>query len=258
MFVGHIGAGLIVKRVEPRLNVGALLFAALFADILLWLLVILGVESVSAVEVTDSARFFHFVFPYSHGLVSSIAWSILAAVVGWVLVGVRFPGRSRVALALAIGVASHFFLDLIVHVPDLPVLGQSSVKVGLGLWRHMPIALAVELLIAAVALIVFLRSAPLSRARAWIAGALVVVTAGLTAAGPYIPGDPPPAAVLGLSSLATLTVVVLLGFVVEGRAGVTAVREGGVGSRRAGRRGMNGSGMRAESGASDDREEVGR
>jgi hypothetical protein len=58
--------------------------------------------------------------------------------------------------------------------------------------------------------------------------------------------------------LATLAVVVLLGFIVEGRAGVTAVRKGGVGSRRAGRREVNGSGMGVESGSSDDREEAGR
>ena len=45
MFVGHLGAGLAVKAAEPRWNLGVLFAAALFADLLLWTLVLAGVES---------------------------------------------------------------------------------------------------------------------------------------------------------------------------------------------------------------------
>lgn len=220
MFVGHIGAGLLVKRFEPRLNLGVLLFAALYADLLLWTLVILGTESPGAPEASGSARFFTFVFPYSHGLVASILWSGIAAAAGWFLAPRGTSRRAKVACALALAVFSHFALDLIVHVPDLPVLGQDSPKLGFGLWRQMPIALGIELSLAAVALVLYLNAARLSRAKAFLVCAIVVVTAVLTAAGPYIPGDPPPAVVLALSSLLTLIVVVLLGLVVEGRSKV--------------------------------------
>lgn len=222
MFVGHIGAGLLVKRLEPRLNLGVLLLAALFADILLWTLVILGAESPGAPETSGSARFFTFVFPYSHGLVASIFWSGIAAAAGWFLVSRGTSRRTRVAGALALAVCSHFVLDLIVHVPDLPVLGQSSPKLGFGLWREMPIALGVELSLAAVALVLYLNTARLSRAKALLACAMVVVTAALTAAGPYVHGDPPTADVLALTSLSTLIAVVLLGLVVEGRFRIMA------------------------------------
>jgi hypothetical protein len=222
VFVGHIGAGLLVKRLEPRLNLGVLLFAALFADLLLWTLVILGVEAPGAPETSGHARFFTFVFPYSHGLAASILWTTLAAAVGWFLVPRGTSRRARVAGALALAVCSHFVLDLIVHVPDLPVLGQDSPKLGFGLWRHMPVALGVELSFAAIALVLYLNAARLSRARALLVCAIVVVTAALTAAGPYVSGDPPPAVVLALSSLLTLIGVVLLGLVVEGRFGVVA------------------------------------
>jgi hypothetical protein len=186
--------------------------------------VIFGVESVSVPKATSSGKFFTFVFPYSHGLASSVLWSLLVALAGWLLVGAQFPHRSKLAWILALAVLSHFALDFIVHVPDLPISGQSSRKLGLGLWHHMPIALSVELVFAAVALVVYLRSASLTRPRAAVAGGMVLVAAGLTAAGPYIPGEPPAAAALAASSLATLLVVVLLGFAVEGRFGVTAAR----------------------------------
>lgn len=222
MFVGHIGAGLIAKRIEPRLNLGALLFAVLFADLLLWVLVICGVESVGTAEATGSGRFFTFEFPYSHGLLSTGLWSVLAAGAGWAFAGPEAPRRRRLAWAAGLAVFSHFALDFLVHVPDLPVLGSDSPRLGLGLWRHMPLALAVELLIAGAALVVYLRTARLSRARTLLACGMVAVAAALTAVGPYIPGEPPPAAALAMSSLATLMLFVLLGFAVEGRVGVMA------------------------------------
>lgn len=215
MFVGHLGAGLVAKRIEPRLNLGVLFVAALFVDILLWVLVLLGAESVGTPQSAGSARFLTFDFPYSHGLVSNVLWSALAGLAGWFLVGPTMPRRTRVAWAM---------LDLIVHVPDLPILGEGSPKLGLSLWRHMPIALTLELLLAAGALAVYLYSARLSLGRTILVCAIVAVAAILTAAGPYIPGASPPARMLALSSLTTLIVIVALGFVVDGRVGLTTSR----------------------------------
>jgi len=226
MFVGHLGAGMLVKRFEPRLNLGALFAAALFADILLWGLVALGVESVGPPESTGAARFFTFVFPYSHGLVANVLWSAVAALVGWLLVAPSVPRRARLAWALGVAAFSHFLLDLIVHVPDLPLLGAQSPRVGLGLWRHMSIALLLELALAGGALAIYLGTARLARGRALLVIGTVAVTGLLTAVGPYLPGPPPAARTLALSSLATLGVVVVLGFVVERRFGILAARRG--------------------------------
>jgi hypothetical protein len=109
---------LVVKRFGPRLNLGALLFAALYSDLLLWVLVIVGVESVIIPEATASARFFSFVFPYSHGLVPNILWSVLAGVAGLFSVAPQGSRRSKLAWALVLAVFSHFVLDLIVHVVE--------------------------------------------------------------------------------------------------------------------------------------------
>ena len=217
MFVGHLGAGLAVKAAEPRWNLGALLAAALFADLLLWALVLAGVESVGAPVRSGGARFFTFAFPYSHGALASAGWTLAAAMVGWIAAGPGTPRRARLACALAIAVASHFLLDLVVHVPDLPIAGGDSAKLGMGLWRAMPVALAVELLMAAGALAYCLRRVRLSRWRRVLLVTLVAVAGALTALGPYLPGDPPPASSLAASSLLTLVALVVAGFVVDGR-----------------------------------------
>ena len=125
---------------------------------------------------------------------------------------------------MGLAVFSHFVLDLIVHVPDLPILGRESPTLGLGLWREMPVALALELLLTAGALAIYLQSAHLARARRILVCATVAVAAVLTAAGPYLPGAPPPARLLALSSLATLIILVALGFAVEGRVAIAADR----------------------------------
>ena len=192
MFVGHIGAGLAMKRIEPRLNLGALLLAAMFADALLWLLVLLGVESVGAPVDTGRGKFFTFVFPYSHGLAASLVWSALAV------------------------------LDVIDHVPEMPLLGQGSPKLGLGLWQSMPAALALELGLAAAGLATYLARVRLSKGRRTLVTSLVLVAAAMTAAGPYASGPLPPANALAAVSLAVELAVTLVGFFVERRLGLAA------------------------------------
>jgi len=223
VFVGHIGAGLALKRFEPRLNLGALLFAALFADALLWVLVLLGIESIGTPVDAGHGKFFTFVFPYSHGLAASLGWSALAGLVGW-LAPTGVTGRARLAGALAAAVFSHFVLDFIDHVPDMPLLGEGSAKLGLGLWRHMPLAIAVELVITGAGLALYLSRIRLSKGRAALVAGLALMAALLTAAGPYAPGPPPPAAVLAATSLVTVFAVVLVGFSVERRFALTVRR----------------------------------
>lgn len=224
MLVGHLGAGLALKAAAPRANLGALVAGALFADLLLWTLVMLGVEAVGAPVESDGARFLTFTFPYSHGLVASAAAALVACGATWVVLGAREPQRARIAAALGLAVASHFVLDWVVHVPDLPVAGAASPKLGLGLWRTMPLALAVEIALAAAATIAWLAVLRPPRGRAWLLAIVLVVTAGLTAAGPYAGGDLPPPRVLAATTLASLAIVVGVGFLVDRRVGLLAGR----------------------------------
>lgn len=77
MFAGHLAAGLVLKKMERRLNLGWLFFAALFHDFLLGILVLSGLEQIHIPTDFAQTHYLTFTFPYSHGLVASIIWSAL-------------------------------------------------------------------------------------------------------------------------------------------------------------------------------------
>jgi hypothetical protein len=72
-----------------------------------------------------------------------------------------FVHDRRVAIfaVIAGAVFSHWLLDLVVHMPDLPLLGDSD-KVGFGLWRWMWISLPLELATMIGGAILYARFAP--------------------------------------------------------------------------------------------------
>jgi hypothetical protein len=216
MFVGHIGAGLIAKRVEPRLNLGTVFVAALFPDILLWCLVLIGVENV--VVTTDFAitHYFTFDFPYSHSLASNIVFTAVAGLLAFALTG-SVPGRLRIAIVFALAYLSHFLLDIVVHVPDIPFLGRDSPKLGLGLWSMMPVALALEFALAGVALFWYMEGPRTTIHGKPLVAGLVILLAAMTGAGPYLTTQVPESVWLALTSLVTLGVIVLIGFWADGK-----------------------------------------
>lgn len=161
MGVGHFAAGLIFKRVEPRINLGLLFFAAILCDFLLGIFFWLGLEHATVPANYVDVSSVRFDFPYSHGLVASIGWAVLV----FLLAKVTNSNSRRVGIVLALAVFSHFILDFIVHVPELPLLRRDSTKLGLGLWNHMTLALILELLIVVVGLLLYLKTVTTTRAR---------------------------------------------------------------------------------------------
>ena len=68
-------------------------------------------------------------------------------------------GRNRAAAIIgALVVLSHWFLDLLVHVPDLTIAG-SPPKLGLGLWNYPAIEMPLELILTFGALWIYARKA---------------------------------------------------------------------------------------------------
>ncbi len=49
------------------------------------------------------------------------------------------PRRRAIAFVLGAAVLLHWVFDLIVHTPDLPLLGDGSTKAGFGLWNDAPV-----------------------------------------------------------------------------------------------------------------------
>ncbi|NPC54273.1 hypothetical protein [Caenimonas soli] len=141
MFIGHFGVGFAAKRVSPRVSLGTAFLAAQFLDLLWPTFLLVGLESVriapGATAVTPLI-FDH--YPISHGL---------AAVMGWALalgaVYALATKNARGALVVGALVVSHWLLDAIVHVPDLPLMPGAEMMVGLGLWQSKAATMAVEI-----------------------------------------------------------------------------------------------------------------
>jgi hypothetical protein len=66
--------------------------------------------------------------------------------------------NNSVALVVALAVMSHWLLDLVVHTPDLPLLSDSSLKLGLGLWNSAVATYALEAILLSAGLWLYLRS----------------------------------------------------------------------------------------------------
>ena len=154
MFIGHFGLGFAAKQVAPRVSLGTAFLAAQFLDLLWPNFLLLGIESVrvapGATAVTPLI-FDH--YPISHSLVAAIGWGLgLGAV--YALTRRNMPG----ALLVAALVVSHWVLDLIVHVPDLPLMPGADTMVGLGLWQSKAATLAVEVPIFAAGVWLYAKS----------------------------------------------------------------------------------------------------
>ncbi|MHC4214015.1 MAG: hypothetical protein ACYSWP_11645 [Planctomycetota bacterium] len=61
------------------------------------------------------------------------------------------------AIVLSIGVISHWFLDVLVHDPEIPVFFDRF-KIGVGLWNYPWTALCFEIILLLLAGYYFLRS----------------------------------------------------------------------------------------------------
>jgi membrane-bound metal-dependent hydrolase YbcI (DUF457 family) len=207
MFAGHVGAALVIARAERRVNVGVFVFAALLLDVLLWIFVFAGWESVRIPADFASRHQAAFVFPYSHSLLAAAWWSAVAGaaiIVWWQPLD---QARIRAGALVAAAVFSHWLLDALVHEPEMPLAGAGSAKVGLALWNDIPLALGVEALIVVAGAVLFVAGAGLSRARATGLIALCVLILVVTVAGMTVAPPPPSALAMAESSLAVIAVV---------------------------------------------------
>jgi hypothetical protein len=212
MFLGHYGVAFALKRAEPRVSLGSLFLSVALVDTMWGVFLLTGWERARVFPGLTPVTPLEFTsYPLTHSLAAAAAWALLAGAIMY-----SWPTRDTSrhhwlkALVVCIAVASHWFLDLVVHIPDLPLLGDDSRKVGLGLWRSLPATLGVELLVFLAGFLLYLRWRIRSgRARV----GRIVFLAGLLAAlyAASILGPPPPnmkmvagAAIIGTLVLASL------------------------------------------------------
>jgi len=140
MFIGHFAVAFGIKRAAPDVKLGTAMVAACFLDLVWPLLAAAGVETVKIDPGNMVLSPLDFVsYPYSHSLVMTLVWAALfAGIYRW------RGGSARGAWWLGLAVASHWFLDLIVHRPDLPLAPGLDMRFGLGLWNSLAGTLVVE------------------------------------------------------------------------------------------------------------------
>ncbi len=198
MFIGHFALGLAAKRAAPRTSIGSLTLAAVFLDALWPLFLLLGVERAAISPVSsNSFLFLNFTYyPISHSLVMAVVWSVVFALF--------YKWRtqySRGALWVGLLVLSHWVLDFMVHVPDLP-LWPGGPRVGLGLWNYPVVTIVIESAMFLAGVWIY---ASMTRARNRIGraalGAYVIVLAALYVADGCSKSPPPNIPVVALTAI---------------------------------------------------------
>ena len=148
MFLGHYGVAFGLKRAEPKLSLGTLFVAVQLPDLLWGIFVLLGWEHARIVPGYTAITPLEFLsYPISHSLVGTVSWGIVAAALYY-----SWPTRDtsrhwQAAAIVGLAVVSHYPLDVLVHVADLPLLGSDSTKLGLSLWNNPTATLVAEALV---------------------------------------------------------------------------------------------------------------
>lgn len=140
MFIGHWAPALALASRRKSAGIATLFLAGQLADWVFFALVLAGIEKMRmtpGISVMNPMDLYH--MPLTHSLLGS---AVLSALFAWLLWGIT---RDR-AIALTGGVVglSHWFLDLLVHIPDLTLWGVPP-KLGLALWNHPLIEMPLEL-----------------------------------------------------------------------------------------------------------------
>ncbi len=159
MFLGHYGVAFALKRAEPRLSLGTLFLSVGLVDTAWGVFILTGWERARIVPGLTPVNPIEFLsYPITHSLLAGVIWAAVAGVVIY-----SWPTRDTSrhhwikAAVVAVAVLSHWFLDLIVHLPDLPLAGDTSTRVGFGLWNNLPLTIGLELAMFLGGLAVYLQ-----------------------------------------------------------------------------------------------------
>lgn len=184
MFVGHYGVSFFSKKAQASIPLWVLFLAVQLLDVLWAPLVLLGVERVRIVPgFTATNPLDLYYMPYTHSLVAALVWSAAAGAAYHAFFHPRGGGAS---LVVGLAVFSHWVLDFVVHVPDLP-LYDNTAKVGLGLWNNRLIAFSLESGLLLAGLVLYLRN------RSAAPGLLFLFSFVMLGVQAYIFFGPPPA-----------------------------------------------------------------
>lgn len=150
MFIGHFAPAMVAAAHPKAPGLGTLFVAGQLVDFGFFGLALAGIENFRITPgITKMVPLDLYDMPYTHSLLGSAVWALGFALVIWLFT----KNRTGAIIGGAV-VLSHWFLDLLVHAPDLTLAG-SPPKLGFGLWNHPAIAMPLELAITFGALAFF-------------------------------------------------------------------------------------------------------
>lgn len=211
MFIGHFAVAFAAKPAAPSVSLGTLFLACEWVDLVWPVFALIGLERVEirpGITAFTPLDFVH--YPWTHSLLMGAVWAVAFGLVYFIV-----RQHRRAALIVGALVLSHWFLDLVVHRPDLPLIPGGEARWGLGLWNSIPATLALEGALFIAALFFYMkRTRARDAAGRWGLRLLVVllIAAYLGAAlGP----PPPNVSAIAWAGLIGGGLTVLLGYWVD-------------------------------------------
>ena len=199
MFIGHDAVAFASKKVAPRTSLGTTLMAANWLDLVWPIFLILGIEHV---RVNGGGNPFlnldFYDYPWTHSLVMSIAWSVAFAVVYWLM-----TKYARGAVICGVLVFSHWVLDFVTHIPDLPIAPGMPARVGLGLWTSPLATVIVESLLFVAGTVIYLRTTRARDRVGYFSFAGLIIFLVLVYIASLVSPPPPDAKPIGYVGLAS-------------------------------------------------------
>ena len=209
MFIGHFGLGMAAKKYIPEISLGVLFLSVQLVDLLWPIFLLMGLEEVRIEPGFSAVNPFNMVnYPITHSLLGGLLWSIAFGGIYYFI-----KKSKRVGLFLAGGVISHWFLDLLMHKPDLPIY-PGGAKFGFGIWDSVPLTIAVEFLFFAGGIYLYLKTTrAIDKAGVWSFWSLMVFLSVGWLGSIY---GPAPSSVDELAySALTVWIIILWGFGID-------------------------------------------
>jgi hypothetical protein len=170
MFIGHWAPALVAATDRRAPSLGVLFIGAQLLDWAFFAFLLLGAEHMRMVPgITAMNPMDLYDMPYTHSMLGAVVWSAMFAVAVWL------PKVDTRAALLGAGVVfSHWVLDLVVHRPDLTIIGGDP-RLGLGLWNSPLIEMPLEVGLTAAALLFYLTRTRAKSPRSTFTVALLVL-----------------------------------------------------------------------------------
>jgi hypothetical protein len=216
MFVGHYSVAFAAKSEKNKIPLWGLFVAVQFLDYIWATLVLLGVEKLRVIKgFTAGSMLDSYFHPYSHSLITAILWSVTAAIgyqplCGWL----GYTCKKSAALIVGLAVFSHWILDLVAHPRDLPIY-DNKLKVGFGLWNYRDPEFALEIVLLAGGIMLYLGRNVLSTVRKTAAIAFGLVLIVVQIGDTYVPRTPLSDKATAVGVWIFYTLFVIIAFLLE-------------------------------------------